>query len=947
MEHGLLVSPTRRLASITLAIAVAFSPVVISLPVASGADAVIATLAVGRSPSAVAVNPLTHMAYVTNYYGDTVSVIDGSGADTVAATLSTQYNFNLAIPNAVVVNALASPPRAYTANFWANTISVIDEESLTVTATVPADGVHAGGPRALAINPAGGKLYVANYGSGVVTVLDTETYDELASITVGIKPRALGIFVSGPRTRVFVANRESNSVSIIDGDTDTVVKTVAVGAAPKSIAVDSSTGYAYVTCESANVVTVIDDSDDVTATIPVGVRPVGVGVDTIRGRVFVANNGSGTVHVARTSDLTREATLTVEAQPWAVAVDEGDGKVYVTNYGSGSISVIDDALAVSSVGVGTSPYGVAVNEGISPHKVYATNWGSSTVSVIDDAVLGPGSVSSAVGDAAGTAIRAMAAPQDPVEVTVDQYAGDVTHDRTPVLTGTAHSMRSPYYAAVVAVFYRVDGAVRWTPATITGGRGTPEVTWEAAITERLDFGTHAVEVIAIDETGAAASVAEGATSVKTSSAGGSGAYSFLVSGPLHLDSLSARHGAPGTEVTFSGVGFGAAQGSSRVVFAGTTAEIVRWSDAAIIARVPEGASAGYAGVVVNGATSNGIYFVPFAKPALTGMTPSRGAPGTLVTFVGTGFGSDQGRGWVTFAGTPGEVVSWSDTMVQALVPSGAKAGYAGIVQNGMASNGRYFVPFASPVVTSLSARAAVVGSSVTLRGTDLGATPGQVIIAGVRFLADYWSDTEVRFTVPPSVRSGYAGVVAKGMVSNGIYIAVAPRLSTLSSWWAAPGSQVTVTGSGFGSTPGTYRVKVGGTEATQIVSWSENSVTFVVPTGARSGYVGIGTAEASSNGLYLVVETRATVLGVSPNPVAAGGTITLTGMDFGAAAGTNRVIIGGRHVCGIVSWSDTEIVATVPVTATTGYVGVYKQGVPSNGAWLGVYAAGSSARRHR
>lgn len=420
---------------------------------------------------------------------------------------------------------------------------------------------------------------------------------------------------------------------------------------------------------------------------------------------------------------------------------------------------------------------------------------------------------------------------------------------------------------------------------------------------------------------------------------------LIIDVPLRLDSLSAYHGPPGTEVSLNGSGFGAIQSTSRVIFAGSTAEVVSWSPTRVVARVPEGAQSGYAGVVVDGATSNGKYFIPFARPAVTGMTPSAGAPGTVVTFVGTGFEAEQGGGRVTFAGTIAEVVSWSDTQVQAMIPTGAVAGYAGIVQHGLTSNGRYFIPSAQPVVSSASVRAAIVGSSVTLTGTGFGSVPGSVIQAGVRFNAETWSDTQVTFTVPPTVRSGYVGVVANGIVSNGKYLAIAPRLTALSSWWRAPGSQMTVYGSGFGATPGAYRVKVNGVEATQVVSWSPEAVTFVVPAGATSGYVGVGTAEAMSNGRYLVVQTPAWLAAASPGTVVAGQQVTLSGLEFGMPASTNRVLIGGAYDCAIVSWTDTQIVATVPLNATTGYIGVYKQGVASNGIWLGVVPGATPNRR--
>jgi len=480
----------------------------VCVPVAGfSADVPIATIPVGDSPVAVGVNPFSHRVFVANYYGNSVSVIDGA-SDTVTSTVSTG---DWSIPIAVVANPLATPARAYVAEFWGNQITVIDETSNNATAVVASNGVHAGGPRALALDPSGSapRLYVADYGSANVTVFDALTYSQVTAIPVGDQPRAMGIFVSLPRTRVYVANRGSSSVSVIDGATNQVVATLPVGAAPKAIAVDNSTGYAYVTCEESNEVWVIDDSDSVTATVDVGSRPVGIAVDESAGRVFVGNFNEGTVSVLRTSDFSHEATLTVGTQPWAIAFDAGDGKAYVTNYGSGTVSVIDSTLSVSTVAAGTGPYAVAVDEGATPHKAYVGNWGSDNVTVIDEPPL-----SATLG---ALAVEEVYATDDAVIVTID--AGLTLENGSYFSEGTATSIRPAYPASVEAVFYRLDGSDPWQRAEISTGGGTTEIGWRAELGELVSSEVF-LEVLAVDQTSAAASVSDGGTSVRTSSAGG-------------------------------------------------------------------------------------------------------------------------------------------------------------------------------------------------------------------------------------------------------------------------------------------------------------------------------------------------------------------------------------------------------------------------------------------
>jgi len=504
------------------------------------ADVPIATVPVGDSPVAIGLNPFSPRVYVANYYGNSVSVIDGV-SDTVTSTVPTG---DWSIPIAVVANPLAVPARAYVAEFWSNQITVIDEASNAATATMASNGVHAGGPRALALDPSGSspKLFVADYGAANVTVFDAVTYQQLAAVPVGAQPRALGIFVSLPRTRVYVANRGSASVTIIDGQNNTVVNTVGVGAAPKAIAVDDSTGYAYITCEESNEVWVVDDSDAVTATIGVGRRPVGVAVDSTNGRLFVGNYDNGTVSVIRTADFSHEATLAVGTQPWGIAFDEGDGKAFVTNYGSSTVSVIDSALTVTSVPTGYRPYAIAVDQGASPHKAYAGNWGSDTVTVIDE----PEGLAALDGLATESAYAAA----DDILVGIDpepvEYGGNYFAE------GDAVSARQPYPAAISGVFVRLGDSATWSRAEITEGAGTSAVRWRAPLGQLETGDELPIEVVALDQRSAAASVSDGGTSIRSSSAGG-GASAVLGLAEEPLATLTTLRLVPRGEAGTSAV----------------------------------------------------------------------------------------------------------------------------------------------------------------------------------------------------------------------------------------------------------------------------------------------------------------------------------------------------------------------------------------------------------
>ena len=138
---------------------------------------------------------------------------------------------------------------------------------------------------------------------------------------------------------IYVTNYASGTVSVIDGATNTVIANITVGPAPWGVAYDPSNGYIYVADSGSDSVSVIDGATNtVIATIPVGIGPVGVAYDPSNGYIYVADSGSGTVSVI--NGTTVIANITVGIGPVGVAYDPSNGYIYVTNYFSGTVSII-------------------------------------------------------------------------------------------------------------------------------------------------------------------------------------------------------------------------------------------------------------------------------------------------------------------------------------------------------------------------------------------------------------------------------------------------------------------------------------------------------------------------------------------------------------------------------------------------------------------------------
>ena len=194
-------------------------------------------------------------------------------------------------------------------------------------------------PTDIVLDEAGGKLYVANFGSGTVSVLDAATLTMLGEIKVGANPNALAIHPA--RHRVYVLNQGSDTLSVINTETDRAEATVRVGRRPWAMALDERADRLYVVNRRSGDLSVIEGHSLEVSQIPVGKRPVALALDD-RGRVYVANQGDSTVAIVEPG-TGRVATIPVGREPKSLAYNPLSRRVYASSQ-EPVVSVIDTDL---------------------------------------------------------------------------------------------------------------------------------------------------------------------------------------------------------------------------------------------------------------------------------------------------------------------------------------------------------------------------------------------------------------------------------------------------------------------------------------------------------------------------------------------------------------------------------------------------------------------------
>ena len=369
-----------------------------------------------------------------------------------------------------------------------------------------------------------------------------------------------------------------------------------------------------------------------------------------------------------------------------------------------------------------------------------------------------------------------------------------------------------------------------------------------------------------------------------------------------ITTVNPTHALPGTNVTLTGSGFGASKGSGYVQIGKTTVggdwfsfgtlTTYAWNDTAITCRIPEVVAGAYQIRVITQSSPfllmDSVAFTvdAFPPPAITGLTPDHGLPGTTVVISGSDFRTQEGGTTMVRFGTTNAVVTiWGPTGITCLVPDVAPGAVAvAVTVLGQTSNTWGFTvdaPAVAPQITSITPDHGLPGASVTIAGSGFGASQGtsSVTIGGGVAGVTSWSATSISCVVP-TVAAGATTVTVTvgGLPSNAAAFTVdgvsaAPSITGLSPDHGAPGAAVTITGSGFGATRGTSSVRFGATAAA-VVSWSASSIACVVPTvaaGATTVAVTVGALD--SNAVPFTVEASVSVARV---------TLALGGLRAGA-----------------------------------------------------------------
>jgi hypothetical protein len=228
----------------------------------------------------------------------------------------------------------------------------------------------------------------------------------------------------------------------------------------------------------------------------------------------------------------------------------------------------------------------------------------------------------------------------------------------------------------------------------------------------------------------------------------------------------------------------------------------------------------------------------------------------VVNITGTNF---TGATAVSFGGTAATTFTVvSATRINATVGAGASGTVSVTTASGTGTlAGFTYLP--PPTITSFSPTSAGTGQTVTITGTNFTGTKGVNFGGTAAASFNVVSATSITAVVGAGTTGNVRVNTANGNVNKGGFtfitaITAPPTITSFSPTKAIPGSNITLTGTGFNPTLSQNTVWIGASKAT-ISAATTTSITARVPVGATTDYIRIlnsGTQQGVQSNQFFV-----------------------------------------------------------------------------------------------
>ncbi|MBI5246223.1 MAG: beta-propeller fold lactonase family protein [Elusimicrobia bacterium] len=288
---------------------------------------------------------------------------------------------------AVDGQAAESRLRAYVTNFEGEKISVIDVEGRKEIAQITTGQK----PHGVAIAPDGSEVFVTNEGDGTLSFIDPKENKVTATIKVGARPQQPALSQDG--ATLYVPLNADHAVAIVDVKRREVASVLPVGRNPHIVLASPASKRIYITCEGDEKIVVVDtETKQVVKSIPIWAWPRVPAVTPDGKRLFQTirwTNGALVIDLDKDKVVDRIGLAEPKGFPKDGMVAHGlrvtpDGKeLWLTTQLNDRITIIDPSTlkTIASLGAGRNPNWIEFTQ--DGKIAVVSNTSSNDVSLID------------------------------------------------------------------------------------------------------------------------------------------------------------------------------------------------------------------------------------------------------------------------------------------------------------------------------------------------------------------------------------------------------------------------------------------------------------------------------------------------------------------------------------------------------------------------------------
>ena len=316
----------------------------------------------------------------------------------------------------------------------------------------------------------------------------------------------------------------------------------------------------------------------------------------------------------------------------------------------------------------------------------------------------------------------------------------------------------------------------------------------------------------------------------------------------------------------------------------------------------------------------------------------------------TGYASLDGVNWTQIGA--GMTIPMAQTVYVGLAVSGFGSLATATFDNVAVTVGT------TPFVSSVTPVIGTIGTPVTITGSNFGATQGSTSVVafnGAQATSiTSWSNSQIVVTVPSAAPNGTGPVtvtvnsIPSPVTAGSMFTVINPVIAGLEPSTGPLNGTVTINGSGFGQYGGGYGsslVSINGVSVplatcpNGFACWSDTQIKVLIPITVFGG--GAVTLPSTfpvlvtnggfvSNSVPFTITDPPVITSLSPTTGEPTTVITIGGTNFGSTQSNSTVAVAGLNTA-VSSWSDGQIIATVPSIPMNGIVTVTVAGVTAPG----------------